>query len=587
MTEERRYGAVYYLYTAVVAVAGLGLLAFVTGRTDAFGKGFPWEILAALSLLGFVSRFLSFRLMGLVTLTMDTALYLAAALILGAVPAAWAVFLTAALHVLWETLRREARPGGDRRPFPENVLAPLFQGGGAVLALLVPCLLLPVAATWEEAADARSAIPWTGPLLAVSFLAIQYALVLEKYHLLGSRWRAMLREVALPGLAAELLVVPLGVVMALMFHAEGPPRPGFWLLCVTHLVLNGVFRQMSVANQKAAATVEELRAFNALGRSLCGTLQAQELLPLLAEKTLDMIGRADWCLLYTWSDEAARFDTLRLFRRGGGTDPEVEARGVELAHRVTGDRLPFSTGPLPAGRPGELLEGEAAARLPGSWMGLPVAPRGQLLGVIVVFSYLPGRFEASDFALLEMVGLQAAIALQNARHYQLATVDALTRLSTRRHFDRRLRDEVARARRYGKRFSLMLVDLDAFKDVNDTLGHAAGDRVLRAVAGIIQQEIRSMDLPARRGGDEFAVLLPEVGPQAALVVAERIRRRLGESPVDVDGHRIRQTVSVGIASFPDHAERDDMQLLAVADGALYGAKMAGRNQVQIAADPGA
>jgi diguanylate cyclase (GGDEF)-like protein len=215
-------------------------------------------------------------------------------------------------------------------------------------------------------------------------------------------------------------------------------------------------------------------------------------------------------------------------------------------------------------------------------MGLPVVARGQIVGVIVVFAYPQRRFHAGDFALLEMVGTQATIALQNARHYQLSTVDDLTRLYLRRHFDQRLRDEVARSRRYSKRFTLMLVDFDAFKEVNDRYGHAAGDRVLKMVAEILRQEVRSMDIPARMGGDEFAVLLPEVGWQGALLVAERIRRRLEGAAVEADGRPIHQTVSMGIASFPDHAGRDDRELLAAADAALYEAKTAGRNQVRVA-----
>ena len=584
MTGRNRYSPSNYAYTFAVGAGGLGLLAFSTGSGDAFGAGFPWRIFVAMSLLGFMSKFLSFKLMGLVTLTMDTAIYIAAALVLGPVPAAWAVFISGAGHVLWETLAREARKGGERRPFPENVVFPIFQGGSGALALLLPCFILPVETFASGGLDTGVDVLWLAPTLAVLFLVIQYPLVLHKYKLLGSSWGEMFEEVMIPGLRAELMVVPLAMVMASVYHAEGDPRVGVWLLCATNVVLNVMFKQMSDATQKASDKVDELRALGALGRSLCATLQVPDLVPLLAEKTLDMISGAEWCLLYVWNDDLGRFDTHRQFRGGGGVDPEVEARGVELAHRVTVDKIPFSTGALPRGRPGETLRGEAAARLPGSWMGLPVTSNGQIIGVIVVFSYTARRFAPAEFAILEMVGQQATIALQNARLYVLSTVDDLTRLYVRRYFDGRLRDEVARSRRYGTRFTLVLVDFDAFKEVNDTYGHGTGDRVLKMVAEILHAEVRSLDIPARVGGDEFAVILPEVGWQGALLLAERIRARLKETPVEADGRQIYQTVSMGVASFPDHATADEKELLEAADTALYKAKQEGRDRIQVAGD---
>ena len=581
---SNRYNLTYYAYTASVGAAGLGLLSFYTGSSDAFGAGFPWQIFLALAFLGFGSKFLSFKLMGLVTLTMDTAVYIAAALVLGPVPAAWAVFLSGAIHVLYETVLREIRPGSEPRPLLENVLFPIFQGGSGALAILLPSLVLPVAAYASGALDTSVDVLWLAPSLAALFLLTQYSLVIQKYHLLGSSWRKMISLVMIPGVRAELLVVPLAMVMALVYHAEDAPRVGFWLLALTYVILNVMFKQMSDATRKASAKVDELRAFSTLGRSLCGTLQVPALVPLLAEKTLGMLTAADWCFLYIWNDEQRRFDSHRQLRQGGGVDPEVEARGVELAHRVTVDKIPFSTGELPRGRPGETLTGKTIARLPGSWMGLPVTSHGQIISVIVVFAYPRGRFSAADFALLEMVGQQATIALQNARLYVLSTVDDLTRLYVRRYFDRRLADEVARSRRYGTSFTLLMIDFDGFKSVNDSYGHATGDRVLKMVAEVITKEVRSLDIPARVGGDEFAVILPEVGWQGALLLADRIRARLRESPVEAEGRPLYQEVSMGVASFPEHASKDEKELLEAADAALYLAKQRGGNQVQVAGD---
>jgi len=583
MTGRTRYNLTYYAYTFAVGAAGLWLLAYSTGAEDVFGPGFPWLVFIALTLLGLLGKFLSFKLMGLVALTMDTPTYIAAALVLGPVPGGWAVFLSGGLHILWETLAREARKGGERKPFAENVIFPIFQGGGGALAILLPCYILPVRSYASGALDSGVDVLWLAPTLAALFLVIQYVLVLHKYRLLGSSWSQLFREVMVPGLGAEAMVVPLSMVMASVYHAEGDSQVSFWLLCATYVVINVMFKQMSDATRRASDKVDEFRAFGALGRSLCATPQAPVLVPLLAEKTLDMISAADWCLIFAWNDDLERFDSHRRFREGGATDPEVEAMGVELAHRVTNDKIPFSTGALPQDRPGETLRGEAAARLPGSWMGIPVNSHGQIISVIVVFAYPTGRFGPADFALLEMVGQQATIALQNARLYVLSTVDDLTGLYVRRYFDQRLKDEVARSRRYGTRFTLLLIDFDAFKEVNDSYGHATGDRVLKMVAETLRKELRSMDIPARVGGDEMALILPEVGWQGALLLSGRIRARLRESPVEADGHQVHQSVSIGIASFPDHAERDEQELLEAADNALYKAKQGGRDQVRIAA----
>jgi diguanylate cyclase (GGDEF)-like protein len=157
---------------------------------------------------------------------------------------------------------------------------------------------------------------------------------------------------------------------------------------------------------------------------------------------------------------------------------------------------------------------------------------------------------------------------------ELARTDALTGLPNRRAFDERFASEVARARRYGHRLALALMDLDHFKRVNDDYGHTAGDELLREAALRLQRSIRAGEAVARVGGDEFAWLLPEADDRAAEVAAERVRRTLSERPV---GPVIRATVSVGVASV---APADDgAALLRLADGALMAAKAAGRDRV--------
>jgi two-component system, cell cycle response regulator len=170
---------------------------------------------------------------------------------------------------------------------------------------------------------------------------------------------------------------------------------------------------------------------------------------------------------------------------------------------------------------------------------------------------------------------------ENERLEVLAHTDPLTLLLNRRALTERLAAEVERSRRYSSALSLLMVDLDHFKDVNDQHGHLVGDVVLRAVAEVLQQAVRSADVVARYGGEEFVVVLPETPLSGARVFAERIRAAIAAFPFAADaGHGpVQVTASVGIAVFPSDGVDSVGDLLARADEALYRAKSAGRNRV--------
>ena len=170
------------------------------------------------------------------------------------------------------------------------------------------------------------------------------------------------------------------------------------------------------------------------------------------------------------------------------------------------------------------------------------------------------------------------LANSRAELEALSTHDGLTGLYNHREFHRRLTQEVARFRRYGRPFSLVMLDLDHFKAVNDRYGHQAGDEVLRAIAVLLRAHVRPTEQVARYGGEEFMVLLPETGDRGALVAAERIRGAVAAHPVAIGGRDISVTVSIGVASFPENGESAET-LIAAADQAMYAAKHAGRNRV--------
>ncbi|MDP9068046.1 MAG: sensor domain-containing diguanylate cyclase [Actinomycetota bacterium] len=209
----------------------------------------------------------------------------------------------------------------------------------------------------------------------------------------------------------------------------------------------------------------------------------------------------------------------------------------------------------------------------------PLFAEGQPLGVLAVEYATDGgaRIERRVVAMVSQFAAHASLALRNAWLLQqvqkMADTDALTGVSNRRTFQSVLEREVSRAGRSGEQVTLVMFDIDHFKAINDTHGHQMGDEVLKKVAATIAQGCRDFDVPARYGGEEFAVVLPSCASKESLVVAERLRRAIGEAdnPVPI-------TASAGVATFPTHAP-DPERLIAAADEALYESKRAGRDRV--------
>jgi diguanylate cyclase (GGDEF)-like protein len=221
-------------------------------------------------------------------------------------------------------------------------------------------------------------------------------------------------------------------------------------------------------------------------------------------------------------------------------------------------------------------------------IGFPLAGRGRSVGALVGIDTMPSGevpvltpgVQGAWRALLEPAGLAIENALLLQRAEALSVTDDLTRLYNSRFLNLSLRRETKRATRGSKPLSLLFIDLDGFKAVNDTYGHLHGSRALVEAAAVIRGSARETDVVARFGGDEFAVVLPETDPQGARAVAQRIRDRiaehcfLGSEMLDV-----RLTASVGIATLPDVA-RSAEELVQAADRAMYKVKMSGKNGIQ-------
>ena len=210
----------------------------------------------------------------------------------------------------------------------------------------------------------------------------------------------------------------------------------------------------------------------------------------------------------------------------------------------------------------------------------PLTSDGAITGCIVARSTLD-KLSKRDISYLEQLTRQSAITINRANTYskvlQYATLDALTNLNNRRQFEVRLKQEIATTKRQKNPLCAMMVDIDFFKKVNDTYGHASGDAVLRTVASIIKEHLRESDIPSRYGGEEFAVLLPYTHIEEAKIVGERLRKAVETTPIPIDKKNINVTISMGLAEFSPQETGED--LFKRADSALYEAKESGRNRV--------
>ena len=219
-----------------------------------------------------------------------------------------------------------------------------------------------------------------------------------------------------------------------------------------------------------------------------------------------------------------------------------------------------------------------------SWMGIPLFSKDQVIGMLNLDSREINHFTVEDERVAIGFAAQAAIALENARLFsqtqQLALVDALTGLYNRRHFFNLAEIEVARSLRYHQSLCAIMIDIDHFKQVNDTFGHKVGDLTLQTIAQKCSQNLRVMDLIGRYGGEEFVVALPETRRKEAFLVAERIRQTIASTEIDTPRGKVHVTASLGIAGLTDDYRTLDA-LLDCADQAMYVAKKAGRNCVSI------
>ena len=217
----------------------------------------------------------------------------------------------------------------------------------------------------------------------------------------------------------------------------------------------------------------------------------------------------------------------------------------------------------------------------GSVFVLPLVYERDVLGIVVLMFEKTNTLGTHGIELLEVLGNQAATSIANAKLYgeieRLAVTDGLTGLFNHRHFQETLAQEFNRLERFSEPISLLIIDIDHFKKINDTYGHPVGDAVLKKVSGIIRKTIRNIDIPARYGGEEFAVILLGTDTNGALKMAERLRKSIADAKFSSEQNAFSVTVSIGISTHAKEMRKKE-DLVEQADKALYHAKRTGRNR---------
>ncbi len=399
--------------------------------------------------------------------------------------------------------------------------------------------------------------------------------------------------VLLPVLLGVVLVAAVGAVAAAWWLARGTTQPLAELAAAADRVAEGdlstrvpvrtrdevgrlaaTFNRMTREMQSYVAALtasrDQLRGqLGLLGDTLSSTHDLQRILDVILQTARAATGAESGAVLLL-DDEELVGPGIRI-PVGVGLLGSVAVTGVARRGRVGRD------GPI-------LAPGEPACR---TYMAVPFSVPDSVKGVLALYDRVgDDEFDDADLVTLRTFAGQAAIAVENVRVHEeaqrLSHTDPLTSLYNYRTLKDSLRREVERASRFGHRLCVLALDLDRFKQVNDSYGHAAGDVVLVEFARRVRSVIREVDLAFRRGGEEFVVLLPETDALGGTVVAERLNAAIRAAPIAVPAKAaIPVTVSIGIAVYPEHGGTGQ-QVLEVADDALYQAKARGRDRYRLA-----
>ncbi len=337
--------------------------------------------------------------------------------------------------------------------------------------------------------------------------------------------------------------------------------------------LAGRLRPLQAALRRTLARADVLAE---MIRAVNSTLDPEHVAEAIVTRAAGWVPASGWLVLA--ADDAGRMRSLG----GRALSPALETAALAVGTWVMRNGQPFSSADLSSDR-------RVGHTTPAAAVAFPLDCRGRTVGALVGIDRVASRepkFATRALAALRAALEPGAIALDNAlrleRAEALSVTDDLTQLYNSRYLSLVLRRETKRASRSGRPLSLLFVDLDGFKSINDAHGHLFGSRALVEAATVIRASARETDVVARFGGDEFALVLPDTGSEGAVSVGERVRDKIGAWKfLQGDGLSISLTASVGVATLPDVAASAE-QLLQAADNAMYWVKDHGKNGIFVA-----
>ncbi len=347
--------------------------------------------------------------------------------------------------------------------------------------------------------------------------------------------------------------------------------------------INLLVNEVKEKNKLIKALEEKLARYSVLrevAEALSAVLSIDDIAALIIEKTIKVLGRNGRVLLFLVDSNKqdlmllasnARDEAVIKTKKGDVFDRWVlRYRKSLIIEDVKRDfRFPVEG----------IVE---ASGVFNSLISTSLVSESRVTGILRVDAAKEFVFSQDDLRLLDIIANLGAVAIQNSKLYartqELAIKDGLTGLKVRRFFMESFHREVKRAARKKEQLSLLILDIDHFKEYNDKYGHTAGDLVLKYLSGVIADQLDNTDVAGRYGGEEMAILLWAKTKKEAVMHAEKIRRLIGQRPVTLSGHDANITVSIGISTFPEDAILEE-ELIRVADTRLYKAKTGGRDKV--------
>jgi diguanylate cyclase (GGDEF)-like protein len=571
------------VFTAYSLVAGLaayaGLAIMILERRDAVAGA--WVEITAFTVLAALSWRFSFSIFPKTSISLDMAYLLTALLVL---PAPAAGIIGAGTAVLGSVLRSREEA--------------TFLGNAGIVMINSAILIAMTAAgdalvrTWDLDVAARLGLSltlvWSILFLFLLLNAINLGLMGVSVGVRGEPVLAYVRHYAYIFFTELFYTVPLAAVMVIVYNAAG--FGAFILFGATTLFASVLLKNLNLAQEEVRRSNEELghraqqlEALNSIGREITASLDLDRVFETIHAQCARLVDATSFSICL-YNRERGEIHYAYRVRDGQRREPLVEPLGRDAVSWA-----------IKSGRAvhiDDLLERRVEPRVDlsdvdsglRSLLAIPlVRLDNEVTGVLSVASPRPGAYTGRHEKTLVAIGQTAAVAIENARYYEMATVDQLTKLYLKDYFFQRIEEELNRARRYGHAFSVLMLDIDSFKELNDEHGHLAGDRFLRRVGEVIKGNLRSHDIPCRYGGEEFGVLLPETEPTESIVIAERIRRTVADIRIREGRRLVGTTISIGISSYPKSARRSPQDLLRKADAALYQAKREGKDKVVAAA----